>query len=176
MSRPVKTSAGAEERAHEVLRESKDAEAMREAQAFLLPLAGLSLNQTALLLGRDRFWVSRARNRFIRGETPQKYGGRRRSLVAEDQEIKLVKRAFLDPDPTGPRQGTSSLRTNLRTLLEQSTGSKPAESTITLMLDRVAPKLIDGACGTDLQRVHFWLQRIFEYEQALCKKNGTPWP
>lgn len=69
------------ERALEVIKTTTDMEQMRIAQATLLPLLGLSLEKTAEAVGRDRFWVSRARNRFLRGQPPAQHGGRRRSLL-----------------------------------------------------------------------------------------------
>lgn len=176
MPRPVNHSAGAEQRAHRILQETSDIEELRAAQAYLLPLAGLTLDQTALLLGRDRYWVSRTRNRFIRGQKPLKHGGRRQALVPQDQELALVKQAFISPETVAWRHGATTLRTNLRHWLEKETGADVAESTITSMLDRVAPKILVGAKGTDLQYVSFWLERLFATEQELCKRRGIPWP
>ncbi|MFY3386581.1 hypothetical protein [Paracidovorax sp. MALMAid1276] len=176
MPRPVNHSAGAEQRAHRILQKTSDIEELRAAQAYLLPLAGLTLDQTALLLGRDRYWVSRTRNLFIREQKPLKHGGRRQALVPQDQELALVKQAFISPETVAWRHGATTLRTNLRHWLKKETGADVAESTITSMLDRVAPKILAGAKGTDLQRISHWLERLFAAEKELCERSGNPWP
>lgn len=176
MPRPVNHSAGAEQRAHRILQETLDVEELRAAQAYLLPLAGLTLDQVALMLGRDRYWVSRTRNRFIRGQMPLTHGGRRQSLVPEDQELAIVKRAFISPDRWAWRQGATTLRTNLRYWLGKETGADVAESTITAMLNRVAPKLLAGATAADLQRHCYSLRNLFDFEQTACEEKGIPWP
>ncbi|AVO43568.1 hypothetical protein [Simplicispira suum] len=176
MPRPVNHSAGAEQRAHRILQETSDIEEMRAAQAYLLPLAGLTLAQTALMLGRDRYWVSRTRNRFIRGQMPLQHGGRRHSLVPEDQELKMVKMAIVESGIDAPLIGRRSLRQHLRAVLDRLTKAEVAESTITALLDRVAPKLISGATSTELQQINYWLERVYSAEQALCQKKNIPWP
>lgn len=176
MPRPVNHSAAAEQRAHQILKETSDIEELRAAQAYLLPLAGLTLDQTALMLGRDRYWISRTRNRFIRGQKLLTHGGRRQSLVPGDQELALVKRAFISPDRWGWREGATTLRTNLRFWLAKETDADIAESTITAMLNRVAPKLLVGATAADLQSHCYSLRNLFDFEQTACEKKGIAWP
>ncbi len=176
MPRPVNHSASAEQRAHRILQETSDIQELRAAQAYLLPLAGLTLDQTALMLGRDRYWVSRTRNRFIRGQKPLQHGGRRHSLVPEDQELTMVKLAIVESGIDAPLIGRRSLRQHLRAVLERLTKAEVAESTITALLDRVAPKLITGATSTEIQQIDYWLERVYSAEQALCQKKNIPWP
>lgn len=176
MPRPVNHTAGAEQRAHRILQETSDIEELRAAQAYLLPLAGLTLDQAALMLGRDRYWVSRTRNQFISGEKPRPHGGRRHSLVAENDELKMVKLALVESGIDEPLFGPRSLRPHLRAVLERFTQAEVADSTITALLNRVAPKILLGADGSDLQRVHFWLERLFGTEKELCKESNIPWP
>ncbi len=176
MPRPVNHSPGAQQRAHRILQETSDIEELRAAQAYLLPLAGLTLDQVALMLGRDRYWVSRTRNRFIRGQKTLTHGGRRQSLVPEDQELAMVKRAFISPDRWGWRQGATTLRTNLRFWIEKATDADVAESTITAMLNRVAPKILVGATAADLQRHYYSLRNLLDFEQKACEEKGISWP
>ena len=103
MGRPPAVADRAKERAIELLRLTDDGDTLRAAQAVLLPLLGFTLEQAAQAVGRDRYWVSRARNRLMRGDPPPaQHGGRRRSLVKEDQEVVLVKKAISQVGvPTG---------------------------------------------------------------------------
>ena len=79
MPRAPTNANGAEQRAREIIASTSDLEAMRIAQAVLLPMEGMTLEQTARVVGRDKYWVSRARNRFIRGEEPLGHHGGRRN-------------------------------------------------------------------------------------------------
>lgn len=146
MGRPPQTDDEVLDRAARAVRDSEDADSLRAAQATLLPLLGLSLDVTALALGRDRYWVSRARGRFLRGQPAQKrHGGRRHGRVAVDEEVELLRLAI---ERTRPPFGTRSLRAALRELLDAHGEQPVADSTITEFLNRTAPKLLPGATGT----------------------------
>ena len=163
------------ERAKHFLRTTQDAEGLRAAQATLLPLLGFSLDQTAEIVGRNRFWVSRARNLFLRGELPPlpRRGGRRHCLVPEEMEVKLVKLALANVDgPWDPE----SLRSRLRKVLQEHSESDVSDSAVTEILNRAAPKIILGAKGTHLTRIDFYLGRVFQLERILAKENNIEWP
>lgn len=169
MARLPRDAEGALDRARAAVDSAKDADELRAAQATLLPLLGYSLEQTAAVVGRDRWWVSRARNRFLRGESPPKHGGRRTSIASEDQEMALVKRAVMTADYVWGRQ-RYDVRSKLRDLLDRTSDRPPADSTITDMLNRVAPKVIRGATGTHLLQGANHLAWIWKLEELLSKK------
>jgi transposase len=175
MGRTPTVVGNAMELAIELIRSTDDADTLRAAQAVLLPLLGLTLEQTAQMVGRDRFWVSRARNRLLRGEPPPaQHGGRRRFLVKEDQEIVLVKEAIAQPGVSwGARV---SLRKALRTLLDKQAGQPVSESTVTQVLNRTAQKILPGACASDLQNVSDALARQWYFEKLvglMLGRSGT---
>ena len=159
---------GAADRAREVLRNATDADELRAAQATLLPLLGLSLEKTAEIVGRDRWWVSRARNRFLRGELPPTHGGRRHSLVSLEEELALVKEAIKETNSLLYTKDT--VRKVLRKQLDKRSSRPVSESTISELLDRVAPRFISGARGSDLLRIQFHLARIWQAEDKIAER------
>lgn len=94
------------EAARQMLVGAKTLEQLRQAQSVVLPLDyGLSLEQTAQVIGRSVHWTSRIRNRFLSGETAgdgqrQARGGRRRQLMAPEEEAAILA-PFLDHASTG---------------------------------------------------------------------------
>lgn len=170
MGRPPHVTAEAVERARNVVKTTTDAQELRVAQATLLPLLGLTLDQTAHVLGRDRYWISRARNGFLKGKPLQPHGGRRRELVPVDDEFELVKQAII-------QHGTSlalrkSIRQALRDQLNQRVPEPVSDSAISAMLDRVAPRIIPGAKGRDLSDMEHHLAMIWRREAALARQQS----
>ncbi len=56
-------------KARQAIVEAQTVEQLRQAQAVVLPLDfGLSLADTARLMGLSRFWVCRLRRRFLQGQ------------------------------------------------------------------------------------------------------------
>ncbi len=100
MSRPAK-GADSLEQAHQMLARAQTVEQLRQAQAVVLPLEyGLSLEQTARVIGRSVGWTSCLRNRFLAGEIAgdgqrQTRGGRRRQNMTPEQEREVLA-PFLD--------------------------------------------------------------------------------
>jgi hypothetical protein len=90
MPRPPQDAGDAADRARHIIATSTDIEKIKVAQSVLLPLFGLDLDQTAQAIGKERYWVSRARNRFIRGESIGTHGGRRNAYFTEGQERELI--------------------------------------------------------------------------------------
>ena len=92
--------------AREVLARAQTVEQLRQAQAVVLPLdCGLSLEQTARIIGRSVPWTCRLRNRFLAGEIVgdgqrESRGGRRRQNMSVDQEREALAR-FLDRASAG---------------------------------------------------------------------------
>ena len=95
-----RTASGIEvlEKAKTCLAQAKTVETLRQAQAVVLPLEfGLTLQQTAQIIGASVGWTCRLRRRLVReGEANARSraacGGRRRENMNREEEI-----AFLAP-------------------------------------------------------------------------------
>ena len=172
MGRPPRDADGATQRARAQLIETTDAEALRIAQATLLPLLGLSLDMTAEVVGRSRWWVSQARGRFLRGEPLVKHGGRRRSMLAVDMELALVKLAVRQAELSfgHPRK---TIRGELHKLLEPHSLETISESFLTDLLNRTIARLLPGANLQEFHRVAHALARIWELEATMAKRAST---
>lgn len=169
MGRKPSGDAQALQAALQQIKSERDAESLRGAQAVLLPLLGLSLGQTAQVVGRDRYWVSRARNRRMRGEATQvRHGGRRHAIVPDDEEIALVKRAIRQAKPPRATRGFVSLRDAVRQLLDQAAGRPVSEATVTALLKRTAPRIVAGATGAMMERLSFHLQQMWFHEECVA--------
>lgn len=153
MPRPPRSTHYATQRALEVLQRSSDLDEVRAAQSVLLPEMGLTLEQTAQVVGRDRYWVSRARNRFIKGDAPLgKHGGRRNAYFAEEQERALVGDILAHWQILTPGQAWgTSIRKMLKERLDAEVGHAVADSTVSDMLDRYASRIMDGAKWAELE-------------------------
>ncbi|MBF5004752.1 helix-turn-helix domain-containing protein [Diaphorobacter caeni] len=173
MARKPRNVDGLQERARVAMSQAKTADELRVAQAVLLPLIGFSLEQAAQVVERDRYWVSRVRNRFIKGQpaVPRQRGGRRNALLQEDEELKLVKLALTQCEGWQ----SVSLRSELRSLLDER-GIFASESTLTKMLSRVAPYFLLGGSCTDLEGVSFHLGLVMRCQRTLAKRDQRAWP
>lgn len=162
MPRPPNAAGDAEQRAREIIATTDDVDMLRTAQAVLMPLQGMTLEQTAEVLGRDKFWVSRARNRFIRGEAPQgQHGGRRNAYFNQQQEDELVRDALADRErQTGAEYWETTLREVLRRKLSEVTKLSISDSMITDLLDRYTSRFIPGAKWGELGSYQYILTRM----------------
>lgn len=94
------------EQAKACLSKAKTLEEFRQAQAVILPLEfGMSVPQTAQILGISVGWACRLRTRFIKeGGAPKPigegHGGRRRANMTRDAEAEFL-RPFLDQAKSG---------------------------------------------------------------------------
>jgi hypothetical protein len=111
-------------------------EQFQVAQAVVMPLVlGLTLAETASVMGRTPGWVARARINYIKRalekKTPKPQGGRRNSLLTHDEEIDFVARANIHGNPW--------LKTAvaLKKALDKHLGRKVAMSTAYKMIGRV---------------------------------------
>jgi len=103
MSRPPSGSADAVTRALETAKTTQSAAELRRALAVTLPVMhGLSLQETASLLGRSETWVAKERRSFIKdlpGATATNArGGRRNQLIPADEEdafMEMVCRKYM---------------------------------------------------------------------------------
>lgn len=166
MSRPPATTDGALERAIDAARVASDLNELKAAQAVMLPLLGMSLEDTARVVGKTRFWVSRARTAFLRGEAPPKeHGGRRQSLVSEDEEVELLKLAIAR-HTLGFYVG-APVRRALHDLLLERGHENVSESTLTSMLHRAFAKMFPRGDFGDLQPLAAALNHKWRIEEKL---------
>ena len=136
MARPAR---GAEvlEMAQEMILRAKTIDELRQAQAVVLPLAyGLSLEQTARVIGRSVVWTCRLRNRFLAGETVgdgqrERPGGRRRENLSVDRE-----RELLEPFLERARNGSILVVPQIKAELEVALGRSLALSSVYNLLHR----------------------------------------
>ena len=136
MARPVR---GAEvlEMAQEMILRAKTIDELRQAQAVVLPLAhGLSLQQTAQVIGRSVAWTCRLRNRFLGGETVgdgqrQRPGGRRRQNLSIEREAQV-----LAPFLERARSGGILVVPQIKAELEGALGREMALSSVYNLLHR----------------------------------------
>lgn len=155
------------EKAQQLMRSARTAEELRAAQAVLMPMLGYSLDDTAVMLGRSRYWVSRVRNSTMRGEIPLgRHGGRRKGILVEDEELSLVRAAIVKDDWYSTRK---ALRTYLRDALSSNVEGPPSESTLTAILDRAAVHFLENprATGADLESVATFLARIWHSQEHI---------
>lgn len=175
MPRPPNISGDAEKRAREIIATTDDIDMLRVAQTVLMPLQGMTLEQTAEALGRDKFWVSRTRNRFIRGEAPQgQHGGRRNAYFNQQQEYELVRDALADRErQTGVEYWETTLREVLQRRLSEVTKLSVSDSTITDLLDRYTSRVIPGVKWGELGSYQYILTRMawLEVEVPLWRKR-----
>lgn len=169
MARPP-TGAEALERARAAVATARTVGELRAAQAVVLPLDfGLSLAQTARIVGRTPAWVSRIRRRFIVGASvftsaPGR-GGRRNALLSEADEVELVKRGVIDSNRTG-----NTVRSQVRKLLDQRFEHAVAESTTSGIMARVAAKWFPSGAVHDLQFSRHELVQRWSAELAAKEK------
>ena len=89
------------EMAEEMILQAKTIDELRQVQAVVLPLKhGLSLKETAKVIGCSAGWGCRLRNRFLAGEIVgdgqrQRPGGRRRQNMSLEREVEILA-PFLD--------------------------------------------------------------------------------
>ena len=133
---------GMRARGHEVLEQAriqlnqaKSVEQLRQAQAVILPLSyGLSLEQTADVLGISVSWTCKLRTRFARGEVIEpgsKCGHRpRQNLAPEDEE------EFLAPFLEEAKSGGVLVVNGIKQALDKRLGREAALSSVYNLLHR----------------------------------------
>jgi hypothetical protein len=171
MARPP-TGSEALERARKGLAEAKTVDELRAAQAVVLPLIyGLSLEETAQIVGRSAGWVARQRRRYIKGEldfvTPSKRGGRRHQLLGEEEEFALVKRGIM----LSAYAWSSTPRQKIRELIDARLSEPVADSTLDSIILRVARKTIPGGTASDLMQLSKPLTEKWLRERVLVQKK-----
>jgi transposase len=136
MARPAR-GVDVVELAQEMILRAKTIDELRQAQAVVLPLAyGLSLEQTARVIGQSKGWTCRLRNRFLAGETVgygqrQSPGGRRRENLSVEQEAEV-----LAPFLERAQQGGILVVPQIKAELEVALGRTMALSSVYNLLHR----------------------------------------
>ncbi len=136
MARPAR---GAEvlDMVQEMILHARTIDELRQAQAVVLPLAyGLSLEQTARVIGQSVGWTCRLRNRFLAGETVgdgqrQRPGGRRRQNLSLERETQV-----LVPFLERARDGGILVVPQIKAELEAALGRRMALSSVYNLLHR----------------------------------------
>jgi transposase len=136
MARPRITDEQLVASARQVAQQTQDIRELRQALAVLLPAElNASLEQTASVLGVGRATVSRLQSGFrLRGDVElcrQGWGGRRRTLMSEQEE-----REFLRPWAEQALAGGVLVLSPIRAALSQRLGRKVATSVVYRFLAR----------------------------------------
>jgi len=173
MPRPPKDAGDAADRARQIIATSTDIEQVKVAQSVLLPLLGLDLAQTAEVIGKDRYWVSRVRNRFIRGDPFSTHGGRRNAYFSVTQERELIESVVSENEIYWGSHFKLTLRKLLTRRIYAETKMPVVESTITDMLDRYTQHYVKGATWGSLENLQGTLIRLARanYEQRTATRK-----
>ncbi|NTV67332.1 MAG: winged helix-turn-helix domain-containing protein [Chlorobaculum sp.] len=119
------------------LASARTKEALREAQAVLLPLEhGLSMDEVAAILGISRGWACKLRRRFISSggcpsEPKAKRGGRRRENMTFEDEVD-----FLAPYLEKAARGGILVVSEIKQALDQRLGRTTALASTYNLLHR----------------------------------------
>lgn len=96
MARPIRIDVKLVAKAKRTVKTTRDLDDFRSALAVLLPAkAGLTLEETASMLGVGTASVNRMQSRFHTGRTSssrmRNWGGRRKSLLTAQEEVDFLK-------------------------------------------------------------------------------------
>ncbi len=137
MGRPRKSDTELEDQARAAVKSATTLEALRAAQAVLLPAeTGATLEQTAALLGVSRASINLLQARFRRSrqigpQLPRRWGGRRNALLTAAEEIE-----FLSPWLDQARAGGMLVVSPVRAALAQKLGRPIKASVVYRLLAR----------------------------------------
>ena len=137
MSRPRRIEPHIVKQAETTVENAASLETLRQCQAVLLPaLFGATLEQTASVLGVSRATVPRLQAAFRKQRSAPKlgdrnWGGRRKFLLAEDEEV-----AFLKPWLESAAAGNLLVVSPIRAALAQRLGQPVKPSVIYRLLAR----------------------------------------
>ena len=124
MSRPASGDEAVLTKARAAIANARTVEQLRQAQAVVLPLDyGLSLHDTAQVIGVSRGWACQLRRRFMQGKTAGRpdapaRGGRHRQNMTPDEERKFLA-PFLIKEATGCRLIVSEIKAALEAHLKR---------------------------------------------------------
>ena len=126
------------EAAKEQIATAKTADALRAAQALLLPLEfGLSLQQTATAIGLSKRWTTQLRTRFQRIETGIEHPAKTKKELRNHARMTLDEETqFLAPFIEKARNAGIIIVPPLQAELERRLGRSVAPSTVYRLLQR----------------------------------------
>lgn len=126
------------EAAKEQIASAKTTEALRAAQALLLPLEfGLSLQQTATAIGLSKRWTTKLRTRFQRIETGIEQPAKTKKELRNHARMTLDEETqFLAPFIEKARNAGIIIVPPLQAELERRLGRSVASSTVYRLLQR----------------------------------------
>ena len=156
MARPV-TGREFVEAAKERIVTAKTVDTLRAAQALLLPLEfGLSLEQTATIIGLSKSRTGKLRTRFQRIETgaeqvKTKKGLRNHARMSLDEEVR-----FLAPFISQAQNTGNLLVPELKAELERCVGRSVSTSTIYQLLRRHGWSKLAQHPKTDMEVMQAW--------------------
>ena len=124
-------------KAREAIANARTVEQLRQAQAVVLPLDyGLSLHDTAQVIGVSRGWACQLRRRFMQGKTagepdaPARGGRQRQNMTLENE------REFLAPFEAQAATGGVLVVGQIKAALDERLGRKVALASVYNLLHR----------------------------------------
>ena len=136
MGRPIRIDVKLVAKAQRAVKATQDLDDFRSALAVLLPVkAGLTLEETASMLGVGTASVNRMQTRFHTGRTSssrmRNWGGRRKSLLTAQEEVE-----FLKPWAQQAREAGLLVLSPIRAALAQRVGHPVKASVVWRLLSR----------------------------------------
>ncbi len=124
------------DKAKELLSMARTVDELRQAQAVILPLElGLTLSQTAAVIGVSKSWTSRLRTEFILAggkiANGKSYANRRRENMSRDEEVK-----FLAPFIEKAKSGCPLIVREVKEALQEQLGRTIALTSVYNLLHR----------------------------------------
>ncbi|WP_232297835.1 winged helix-turn-helix domain-containing protein [Nitrosospira sp. NpAV] len=156
MARPV-TGREFVKTAKERIQTAKTVDALRAAQALLLPLEfGLSLEQTATIIGLSKSRTGKLRTRFQRIETgveqvKTKKGLRNHARMSLDEEVNFLTPFIIEAQNTGALHIPQ-----LKAELERRVGRSVSTSTVYQLLRRHGWSKLAQHPRTDIEVMQAW--------------------
>lgn len=142
------------DKAKDLLSRARTLDELRQAQAVILPLEyGLTLSQTAAVIGVSKGWACRIRTEFILADgevvSKQPSGGRRRENMSRDEENE-----FLAPFMEKVRCGDKLVVSEVREALQERLGRAIALTSVYNLLRR-----------------HDWRKRVSVERTPMARRN-----
>lgn len=137
MSRPASGDEAVLTKARAAIASARTVEQLRQAQAVVLPLDyGLSLHDTAKVIGVSRGWACQLRRRFMQGKTAGRPDALARGGRHHQNMTPAGEREFLAPFLTREAAGHRLVVSEIKTALEAQLDRKVALTSVYNLLHR----------------------------------------